>query len=208
MGKRDCYPHLVEMSTHLTALHSVEGGHIQREVRTCLSLPSRVVSVEAWWGEKFYFNQAVVTRHHFPSTPIPVPPHVNKDWVGSLDFYLLCHLSLWLGGINIHGEDPNTSLARLWWGIISANKVKNLSLGHVFFLSLINISCLSPTDRRTHVVSLSAPPQLGPFNLHTGQNHQHWNMYITICEKDHRSKFDAWNRALKASALGQPWGMG
>ena len=79
MGKRDCYPHLVEMSTHLTALHSVEGGHIQREVRTCLSLPSRVVSVEAWWGEKFYFNQAVVTRHHFPSTPIPVPPHVNKD---------------------------------------------------------------------------------------------------------------------------------
>ena len=37
---------------------------------------------------------------------------------------------------------------------------------------------------------------------------QHWNMYITICEIDDRSKFDAWNRALKASTLGQPRGMG
>jgi len=35
-----------------------------------------------------------------------------------------------------------------------------------------------------------------------------WNMYITICEIDHQSKFNAWNRALKASALGWPWGMG
>ena len=33
-------------------------------------------------------------------------------------------------------------------------------------------------------------------------------MYITICEIDDQSKFDAWNRALKAGALGQPWGMG
>ena len=33
-------------------------------------------------------------------------------------------------------------------------------------------------------------------------------MYITICEIDSRSKFDAWNRVLKASALGQPKGMG
>ena len=32
-------------------------------------------------------------------------------------------------------------------------------------------------------------------------------MYITICEIDRQSKFDAW-RALKAGALGQPWGMG
>ena len=29
MGKRDCHPHLVEMSTHLMALHRVEGGHIE-----------------------------------------------------------------------------------------------------------------------------------------------------------------------------------
>ena len=34
------------------------------------------------------------------------------------------------------------------------------------------------------------------------------NMYITICELDHQSKFNAWNRVLKASALVQPWGMG
>ena len=33
-------------------------------------------------------------------------------------------------------------------------------------------------------------------------------MYIAICEIDHQSKFDAWSRALKASALGQPRGMG
>ena len=37
---------------------------------------------------------------------------------------------------------------------------------------------------------------------------QHWNMYIAICELDHQSKVDAWNRAPKAGALGQPRGTG
>ena len=37
---------------------------------------------------------------------------------------------------------------------------------------------------------------------------QHWNMYISICEIDDQSKFDAWSRALRAGALGQPRGMG
>jgi len=37
---------------------------------------------------------------------------------------------------------------------------------------------------------------------------QYWNMYITICEIDDQSKFDAWNRALKASALWQRRGKG
>ena len=33
-------------------------------------------------------------------------------------------------------------------------------------------------------------------------------MYITICEIDGQSTFDAWSRALKAGALRQPRGMG
>ena len=33
-------------------------------------------------------------------------------------------------------------------------------------------------------------------------------VYIIICEIEDQSKFDAWNRGLKASVLGQPWGMG
>ena len=33
-------------------------------------------------------------------------------------------------------------------------------------------------------------------------------MYITICKIDGQCKFDARSRALKASALGQPRGMG
>ena len=32
--------------------------------------------------------------------------------------------------------------------------------------------------------------------------------YITICEIEDQSKFDAWNKALKAGTLGQPRGMG
>ena len=36
----------------------------------------------------------------------------------------------------------------------------------------------------------------------------YWNMYITICEIDDQSKFDAWKRALKAGALGWLWGLG
>ena len=35
----------------------------------------------------------------------------------------------------------------------------------------------------------------------------HWNMYI-ICEIDCQSRFNAWDRVLKAGALGWPWGMG
>ena len=33
-------------------------------------------------------------------------------------------------------------------------------------------------------------------------------MYITICEIDDQSKLDAWNRAFKSCALGQPGGKG
>ena len=33
-------------------------------------------------------------------------------------------------------------------------------------------------------------------------------MCITICEIDHQSRFNAWDRALRAGALGWPWGMG
>ena len=35
----------------------------------------------------------------------------------------------------------------------------------------------------------------------------HWNMYITICETDRQSRFSAWDRVLRAGALGWPWGM-
>ena len=34
----------------------------------------------------------------------------------------------------------------------------------------------------------------------------HWNMYIIVCEMDCQSRFDAWGRVLRASALGGPWG--
>ena len=37
---------------------------------------------------------------------------------------------------------------------------------------------------------------------------QHWNMYITICETDCQSRFNAWDRVLRAGALGWLWGMG
>ena len=37
---------------------------------------------------------------------------------------------------------------------------------------------------------------------------QHWNMYITICKTDDQNKFNAWNRAPKGGALGQPRGIG
>ena len=33
-------------------------------------------------------------------------------------------------------------------------------------------------------------------------------MYITMCEIDLQSRFDAWDRALRAGALGQPCGLG
>ena len=36
----------------------------------------------------------------------------------------------------------------------------------------------------------------------------HWNMYITMCKIGDQWKFDAWSRAIKTSALGQPRGLG
>ena len=37
---------------------------------------------------------------------------------------------------------------------------------------------------------------------------QHWNMYIIIYETDCQFRFDAWDRVLRAGALGWPRGMG
>ena len=38
---------------------------------------------------------------------------------------------------------------------------------------------------------------------------KHWNMYITTCKIDDQSKFDAWNRELKAgSGITQRDGLG
>ena len=36
----------------------------------------------------------------------------------------------------------------------------------------------------------------------------HWNMYIIICKTDRQSRFDVWDRVLRAGALGWPRGMG
>ena len=36
----------------------------------------------------------------------------------------------------------------------------------------------------------------------------HWNTYIIICEMNCQSRFDAWDRVLRAGALGWPRGMG
>jgi len=33
-------------------------------------------------------------------------------------------------------------------------------------------------------------------------------MCITLCEIDHQSRFDTWDRVLRVGALGWPWGMG
>ena len=35
----------------------------------------------------------------------------------------------------------------------------------------------------------------------------HWNMYIIIYEMNHQSRFNAWDRVLRAGALGWPRGM-
>ena len=37
---------------------------------------------------------------------------------------------------------------------------------------------------------------------------QHGNMCITTCETDCQSRFNAWDKELRACALGRPWGMG
>ena len=40
-----------------------------------------------------------------------------------------------------------------------------------------------------------------------GLREEHWNMYIATCKIDDQCKFNAWSRALKAGALGQPRGL-
>ena len=36
---------------------------------------------------------------------------------------------------------------------------------------------------------------------------QHWNLYISICEVDLQSRFNAWDRVLRAGTLRWPWGI-
>ena len=59
------------------------------------------------------------------------------------------------------------------------------------------------TARRRHNTAGATPPLSS--SLTVLKTHY---MYIIICETDHQSRFDAWDRVLRAGALGWPWGMG
>ena len=61
-------------------LYSV-GEATRRAGRKCLPTPTWVVSVEAWWAEKSFFHQAVVTwSTSFTPTPAPSPMLVEAEW--------------------------------------------------------------------------------------------------------------------------------
>lgn len=60
-------------------LYSVRGGHKEAWVK-CLPTPTWVVSVQAWWAEKSFFHQAVVTWNtSFTPTPAPSPMLVEVE---------------------------------------------------------------------------------------------------------------------------------
>ena len=78
--------------------------------------------------------------------------------------------------------------------------------------------CKEPnmTEWLTHwiyIISLCCTPKINTMlyiNCTSVKREWHWNMYITICEMNRQSRFDAWYRVLGAGAHGWPrrmvWG--
>ena len=75
-------------------------------------------------------------------------------------------------------------------------------------------SSVVPFSPYFHSLPASGSFQMSQFFASGGQSigasasrHPQLNMYITICKTDEPCKFNAWNRAPKASVLGQPRGI-
>ena len=51
-------------------------------------------------------------------------------------------------------------------------------------------------------------PKYWSFSFSIIPSKEHWNMYNIIYEMNCQSRFNAWDRVLRAGALGGPWGMG
>ena len=72
---------------------------------------------------------------------------------------------------------------------------------------LVFIHCLWFTALKLHGISWAMRTR--GTSLHNNDlGEWHWNMYIIICEMNCQSRFNAWDRMLRAGALGWTWGTG
>ena len=81
-------------------------------------------------------------------------------------------------------------------------------LTHIYGFKKMGMITLHVRQQKRHRYKEQTFGLYGRRQLWADLREYHWIMYITICERDPQSKFNAWNRALKANALGQPRGMG
>ena len=94
------------------------------------------------------------------------------------------------------------------------------SLGSVFFLYQLPYGriwhCWLYLTLLISLLFLQSSKKKIPISVGEGEGGMIWEnsietcMYFMyfICEIDHQSRFDAWDRVLRAGALGWPWGVG
>ena len=100
------------------------------------------------------------------------------------------------------GHDWATSLSLL----VESSVIKNLSI-YMEFRKMVTITLYERQQKRHSCIEQSFW-LCGRERRFDDLGEWHWNMYITICEMNRQSRFDAWYRMLGAGALGWPWGMG
>ena len=108
------------------------------------------------------------------------------------------------------GEGNGTHTSILAWRIPwmeEHGKLDSIGLQYMEFRKIVTVTLYARQQNR-HRCEEQSFGLCGRRWAWDDLREKHWNMYITICETDCQSRFDACDRVLRAGALGWPRGMG
>ena len=154
----------------------------------------------------FWFYISAICRDIFPMHSLRTEVSFYRPWLGyqSLSFPPFFFL------IPQRGKTPFRMFLLLWDDL---HLIENWALSGVSSLTCVSLPLLMSVDyvftpihhqevQMSHLSPQTLAPRESP-QVNDGQAKGRW-AWVTI---EAQSRFDAWDRALRAGALGWPWGM-
>ena len=131
---------------------------------------------------------------------------VGYDWVTSLSLFTFMHWRRkWQPTpVFLPGESQG-------WGSLVGCRLWGCRVGHHWSNLAVAAAAANEVDQTVAYYTEWSKSDVRLSGRRGGWDdlrEQHWNMYITICDIDRQSRSYAWDRALRFTALGQPWEMG